>query len=226
MGKRFALVMLLGLVVLTGCSTSEDISSMEISEVIVKVQTALNKLSKEEIHTQEKTTMTYPGGADTVEVERWYANGNCLYIGKQSNGITTTRLQYGDKVYSKTSLNENWSQAKETESFVPFGVNQSTAEQFSENTVTSRKVENDEYCVIFEFLPQTAVQNYTKNQVSLFFTEKWELLRVETHAEYSMESWVDGSSTEIISDAIIEYQDTSAKQIKKQIKDTYADVCE
>ena len=66
MGKRFALVMLLGLVVLTGCSTSEDISSMEISEVIVKVQTALNKLSKEEIHTQEKTTMTYPGGADTV----------------------------------------------------------------------------------------------------------------------------------------------------------------
>ena len=87
-------------------------------------------------------------------------------------------------------------------------------------------MENDEYCVIFEFLPQTAVQNYTKNQVSLFFTEKWELLRVETHAEYSMESWVDGSSTEIISDAIIEYQDTSAKQIKKQIKDTYADVCE
>ena len=54
-----------------------------------------------------------------------------------------------------------------------------------------------------------------------YFNTKWELLRVENHAEFSMESWADGSVNDSITDMTVEYQDTSAKRVKNKIEDAY-----
>ncbi|MBO5177741.1 MAG: hypothetical protein J6C07_09815 [Lachnospiraceae bacterium] len=224
--KKIFSVIVLSLVLGVGCSAEKDFSSMEASEIVEKTQSALEKISGEALHTVETTAITYPEGTDTVEIERWYVDGNCLYVGKQSDGIITTRIQYDDKVYTKTSVNENWIQTKEIGAFGPFGVKKDTAEQFSENSIVSWKEENGEYYIEFSSLPIESAQKYKKNQITLCYSKKWELLRVETLAEYSMESWVDGTVTEVVAKSIIEYQDTSAKQIKKQIEDTYELVCE
>lgn len=214
-----AIVLLFALAV--GCSAEADISAMEASKVVAKTQSALKKLSDKAVHTVETTTLTYPDGTDTVESERWYADGNCLYVGKQSDGITTTRLQYDDKVYTQISISAEWIQSGDKDTFLPFGVNADTAEQFTESSLVSRKEENGEYCVVFSALPQGGAQTYTKNETTLYFSAKWELLRIENQAEYSMESWADGSVTNVVSYMVIEYQDTQVKEIKKKIKNTY-----
>ena len=219
-----AIVLLFALAV--GCSAEADISAIEASEVVAKTQSALEKLSDKAVHTVETTTLTYPEGTDTVESERWYADSNCLYTGNQSDGITTTRLQYNDKVYTQISASEEWVQSGAKDSFLPFGVNEDTAEQFTESSLVSRKEENGEYCVVFSVLPQGGAQNYTKNETTLYFSTKWELLRIENQAEYSMESWADGTVTNVISHMVVEYQDTSAKEIKKQLEAVYKLVCE
>ena len=221
--KVFLEIILLWFGLLSGCSAQKDIDSMTTSDAVRCVQQVLEEISDKAVHTMEKTTITYPEGIDTVEIERWYEDDNCLYVGKQSNGITTTRLQYRGEVYTKTSVNESWAKTEDTDAFFPFGVNgdRNTIEQFSESAITSWKVENEEYCAVFDLPLKEDTQNYTENQIMFYFSTKWELLRVVTHAEYTMESWLDGNSKEIISDMVIEYQDTSTKQIKKQIKSAY-----
>ena len=215
------------LTLFTACSAPEDISSWSATEVTEKVCRSIETLEGTAVHLVEKTTMTYSEGSDVVESERWYADGNCLYIGAQSNGIVTSGLQYNNEMFTKNSVNNVWSQSKGTASYLPFGAEEGTAQQFSEEAIASWKVVDGEYCVVYDLLPEVSEkQKYTVNRTSLYFSEKWELLRVENHAEYSMESWVDGSNTDVILDVVIEYQDTSAKKIKSRIEKAYKEANE
>lgn len=227
--KTLFLTALLSFFLLAGCSSPEDISAWEASDVLSKVKETVVKLSEQEaIHTIEKTVMTYPEGADTINIERWYAGGNCLYIGEQENGMTTTCLQYNGENFLKISANNEWMQTKQSSDFAPVEARQGTAQMLSEENLLSWETVNGEYCVTFHGLPKETdgKQVYKENRTTYCFNTKWELLRVENHAEFSMESWADGSVNDSIIDTTVEYQDTSAKRVKNKIEDAYKEATE
>lgn len=222
--KTTLLAALLSFLLLAGCSSPEDISAWEASDVLSKVREAMIELSEQEaIHTIEKVVMTYPEGANTINTERWYAEGNCLYIGEQENGMVTTSLQYNGENFLKISANNEWVQAKQPSDLAPVGAKQEAAQRLSEENLLSWETVNGEYCVTFHDLPKETdgKQVYKENRATCCFNTRWELLRVENHAEFSMESWVDGSVNDTIMDTTVEYQDTSAKRVKNKIEDAY-----
>ncbi len=222
--KILFLTALLSFFLLAGCFSPEDISAWEASDVLSKVKEAVAELSEQEaIHTIEKTVMTYPEGADTITIERWYVGGNCLYVTEQENGITATGLQYNGENFLKVSTNNEWMQTKQPSALAPVGAKQGAAQLLSEENLLSWETVNGEYCVIFNDLPKEAdgQQVYKESKTAYYFNTKWELLRVENHAEFSMESWADGSVNDSITDMTVEYQDTSAKRVKNKIEDAY-----
>lgn len=65
---------------------------------------------------------------------------------------------------------------------------------------------------------QKKVHRNIKNQITLCYSKERELLRVETFAEYSVESWVDGTVTDIVAKSTIEYQGISANKLRSKSK--------
>ncbi len=227
--KITLLAALLSFLLFAACSSPEDISAWEASDVLTKVREAIMVLSEQEaIHTIEKVVMTYPEGADTVNMERWYAGGNCLYIGEQENGMATTYLQYNGENFLKVSANDEWMQAKQPSDLAPVGAKQEAAQQLSEENMLSWETVDGEYHVTFHGFPEETdgKQVYKENRETYCFNTRWELLRVENHAEFSMESWADGSMNDTITDMTVEYQNTSAKRVKNKIEDAYKEATE
>lgn len=213
------------LVILTACSNEK----VKIEDACDKWEQSLQQITEDDVlHTTEKVVVSYDGSVGSMlEMQKYYDNGNIYYYCLQNENTEIHVVTKNDGYYLKTQTADGYITSrkvdeKELAAYVPYGKGENSfVFQVNENNV---QYDEDENGVVLTYKNEDMVGEYMgevpyeSQIVKVYFDTQWQLIKTETISQLRGVE-VNGESSRIEMQTIIEFHDTEDVVIRQKIAD-------
>lgn len=213
------------LVFLTACSNQ----NVNIQDACHKWEQSLQQIIEDDVlHTTEKVVVSYDGSVGSMlEMQKYYDNGNIYYYCLQNENTEIHVVTKNDGYYLKTQTADGYITSrkvdeKELAAYVPYGKGENSfVFQVNENNV---QYDEDENGVVLTYKNEDMVGEYMgevpyeSQIVKVYFDTQWQLIKTETISQLRGVE-VNGESSRIEMQTIIEFHDTEDVVIRQKIAD-------
>ena len=213
------------LVILTACSNEK----VKIEDACDKWEQSLQQITEDDVlHTTEKVVVSYDGSVGSMlEMQKYYDNGNIYYYCLQNENTEIHVVTKNDGYYLKMQTADGYVTSrkvdeKELAAYVPYGKGENSfVFQVNENNV---QYDEDENGVVLTYKNEDMVGEYMgevpyeSQIVKVYFDTQWQLIKTETISQLRGVE-VNGESSRIEMQTIIEFHDTEDVVIRQKIAD-------